>query len=182
MGRRAASKVIVFGVVKRNGCVKPMLIAAHNHVEIMREIQAHTREGVLYYTDEWQAFAMLRPRGEDVMIRKEKGRPLGCDHINGIEGSRGYAENWLYPSFDVPTKYFHLYLAEVCRRFNHRNQDTKLSLKQMLTTLTISEMKSVLVRQGFELPFERDPTYGHGDEILVCISSKNHRGSFFGAW
>jgi transposase len=147
-GWGAAGKVIVFGVVKRNGCVKAMPIAAHNQAEIMREIQAHTREGSLYYTDEWQAYATLRTRGEHVMIRKEKGRPLGRDHINGIEGFWSYAKNWLYPYRGVPTKYFHLYLAEVCWRFNHRNENLKPLLKQMLTTLTISEIKPILVRKG----------------------------------
>src|ERR1700692_2248033 len=39
--------------------------------------------GSLYYTDEWQAYATLRMRGEHVIIRKEKGRPVGRDHING---------------------------------------------------------------------------------------------------
>jgi len=76
----AAGNVIVFGVVKRNGHVKAMPIAAHNQLEVMREIQAHTREGSLYYTDEWQAYATLRTRGEHVMIRKEKGRPLARPH------------------------------------------------------------------------------------------------------
>ena len=79
-GWGAAGKVIVFGVVKRNGHVKAMPIAAHNQLEVMREIQAHTREGSLYYTDEWQAYATLRTRGEHVMIRKEKGRPLARPH------------------------------------------------------------------------------------------------------
>ena len=59
--------------------VKAMPIAAHNQLEATREIQADTREGSLYYTDEWQAYATLRTRGEHVMIRKEKGRPLGRD-------------------------------------------------------------------------------------------------------
>jgi transposase len=52
----------------------------------MREIRAHMREGSPYYTDKWQTYATLRTRGEHVMIRKEKGRPLGRDHISGIEG------------------------------------------------------------------------------------------------
>lgn len=42
-------------------------------ISIMREIDAHTREGTLYYTDQWQAYATLKMRGEHVMIRKEKG-------------------------------------------------------------------------------------------------------------
>ena len=41
----AAGNVIVFGVVKRNGHVKAMPIAAHNQLEVMHAIQAHTREG-----------------------------------------------------------------------------------------------------------------------------------------
>ena len=72
-GWGAAGKVIVFGLVKRNGCVKAMPIPAHDRASIMREIEAHTREGALYYTDEWQAYATLKLRGEHVMIRKEKG-------------------------------------------------------------------------------------------------------------
>ena len=47
------------------------------------------------------------------MIRKEKGRPVGRDHINGIEGFWSYAKNWLYPYRGVPRQYFHLYLGEV---------------------------------------------------------------------
>ncbi len=121
-GWGAAGKVIVFGIVQRNGLVKALPIPVHNQEAIMREIQAHTREGSLYYTDEWQAYATLKLRGEHVMIRKEKGRPVGRDHINGIEGFWSYAKNWLYPYRGVPRQYFHLYLGEVCYRFNHRGQ------------------------------------------------------------
>ena len=94
--------MIVFGLVKRNGKVKAMPIAAHDRTSVMREIEAHTREGALYYTDEWQAYATLKLRGEHVMIRKEKGKPVGRDHISGIEGFWSYAKNWLYPYRGVP--------------------------------------------------------------------------------
>ena len=143
-GWGAAGKVIVFGVVQRNGCVKAMPIAAHRQAEVMHQIQAHTREGSLYYTDEWQAYATLRTRGEQVMIRKAKGRPLGRDHINGSEGFWSYAKNWLYPYRGVPTKYFHLYLAEVCWRFNHRDEDLKPLIKRLLTTLSTAEINGAL--------------------------------------
>ena len=76
--------MIVFGLIKRNGRVKAMPIPRHDRLSVMREIEAHTREGALYYTDEWQAYATLKLRSEHVMIRKEKGRPVGRDHINGI--------------------------------------------------------------------------------------------------
>lgn len=76
----------MFGLTKRNGQVKAMPIATHDRASVMQQIDAHSREGSLYYTDKWQAYATLRLRGEHVMIRKEKGRPVGRDHINGIEG------------------------------------------------------------------------------------------------
>src|SRR3546814_1116598 len=41
-------------------------------------------------TDEWQAYITLKLRCEHVMIRKEKGRPVGRDHISGIEGFWSY--------------------------------------------------------------------------------------------
>ena len=147
-GWGALGKVIVFGLVKRNGCVKAMPIAAHDRASVLSEIEAHTREGALYYTDEWQAYATLRLRGEHVMIRKEKGRPVGRDHINGIEGFWSYAKNWLYPYRGVPQQYFHLYLGEVCYRYNHRSDDLKPLLFRLLKQTSIQELRPILVRKA----------------------------------
>lgn len=145
-GWGAAGKVIVFGLIQRNGQVKAMPIAAHSQAEVMHQIQAHTREGSLYYTDEWQAYATLKLRGEHVMIRKEKGRPLGREHINGIEGFWSYAKHWLYPYRGVPRKHFHLFLGEICYRFNHRDEDLYPLLYKLLHTMPLAEIKPVLVR------------------------------------
>lgn len=147
-GWGAAGKVIVFGLIKRNGHVKAMPIAAHDRASVMQQIDAHSREGSLYYTDQWQAYATLRLRGEHVMVRKEKGRPVGRDHINGIEGFWSYAKNWLSPYRGVPSQYFHLYLAEVCYRFNHREQDLKPLLLKLLKTTSIQEIRPILVRKA----------------------------------
>ena len=147
-GWGAAGKVFVFGLVQRNGQVKAMPIPARSQIEVMREIQAHTREGSLYYTDEWQAYVTLRLRGEHVVIRKEKGRPLGRDHINGIEGFWSYAKNWLYPFRGVPRRYFHLYLGEVCYRFNHRDEDLQPLLLKLMRSTPIQELNQILVRNA----------------------------------
>src|SRR5512143_2897986 len=100
------------------------------------------------YTDKWQAYATLKLRGEHVMIRKEKGRPVGRDHINGIEGFWSYAKNWLYPYRGVPRQYFHLYLGEVCYRFNHRGQDLLPLLSNLMRRLSIQEINPILVRKA----------------------------------
>jgi transposase len=90
----------------------------------------------------------LKIRGEHVLIRKEKGRPVGRDHINGIEGFWSYAKNWLYLYRGVPQKFFHLYLAEVCFRFNHREKDLKPLLRKLLQSTPTHQLKPSLVRFG----------------------------------
>ena len=146
-GWGALGKVIVFGIIKRNGQVKAMPIASHDRKAVMQQIDAHSREGSLYYTDQWQAYATLKLRGDHVVIRKEKGRPVGRDHINGIEGFWSYAKNWLYPYRGVPSKYFHLYLGEVCYRFNHRNEDLQTLLYKLLRDTPISKLSPLLVQK-----------------------------------
>lgn len=113
----------------------------------MQQIDAHTRKGSLYYTDQWQADATLKLRGDHVVIRKEKGRPVGRDHINGIEGFWSYAKNWVYPYRGVPSKYFHLYRGEVCYRFNHRDEDLQPLLYRLLRDTPLSNRSTLLVQK-----------------------------------
>ena len=89
----------------------------------------------------------MRLRGDHVVIRKEKGRPVGRDHINGIEGFWSYAKNWLYPYRGVPSKYFHLYLGEVCYRFNHRDEDLQTLLYRLLRETPLSKLTPLLVQK-----------------------------------
>lgn len=147
-GWGAAGKVLVMGIVQRNGQVKAFPIPARNANEVISLVCAHTTPGSLYYTDDWQAYASLRVQGDHIVVRKEKGRPKGRDHINGIEGFWSYAKNWLYPYRGVPRKYFHLYLGEICYRFNHRKQDLKPLLQKLLRRITVSNIKPILVRLG----------------------------------
>ncbi len=147
-GWGAAGKVLVFGIVKRNGLVKAQPIPAHDRASVMQVIQAESREGALFYTDAWQAYATLRLRGDHVVVRKEKGRPVGRDHINGIEGFWSYAKNWLYPYRGVSRKHFHLYLGEICYRFNHRNEDLKPLLINLLQKISTNDLNPILVQTG----------------------------------
>ena len=60
----------------------------------------------------------------------------------------GAVKHWLYPYRGVPRKYFHLYLGEICFRFNHRKEDLKPLLQKLIKQTTVSEIKSILVRVG----------------------------------
>jgi transposase len=145
-GWGAAGKVLVFGIVQRNGQVQAFPVVGRGAEELISLVCAHTTPGSLYYTDDWQAYASLRIQGDHIVVRKEKGRPKGREHINGIEGFWSYAKNWLYPYRGVPHKYFHLHLGEICYRFNHRHEDLRPLLNKLMRSTIIAEIKPILVR------------------------------------
>jgi transposase len=122
-GWGAAGKIIVLGILQRNGIVRVFPIPGRHNRIIRGLIRQHTKPGSLYYTDDWHAYASLGLRGDHVVVRKDRGRPKGRNHINGIEGFWSYAKHWLYHYRGVSKKFFHYYLAEISFRFNHRNED-----------------------------------------------------------
>ncbi|MCS3903120.1 transposase [Methylohalomonas lacus] len=145
-GWGTAGKIIVFGVLKRNGTVQVFPISRRSGQKVLRFIQAHTRPGSLYYTDDWQAYVALAVRGDYITVHKQDGVPKGRDHINGIEGFWSYAKHWLYPYRGVPRKFFHLYLGEVCYRFNHRHENLKPPVLSLMKHLNYNDIRPLLVR------------------------------------
>ena len=131
-GWRTTDKHIVFGIYKRNGKVITFPIATHTFAAIGPLVAKHTDLDSLYYTDDWIAYGFLPIRKNHVVVLKEKGRPKGRDHINGIEGFWSYAKHWLYQYRGVPKQNFHLFLKEIEWRFNHREENLVLILRNLL--------------------------------------------------
>ena len=48
----------------------------------------------------------------------------------------------------MPRQYFHLYLAEVCYRYNHRGEDLKPLIFKLMKQTSIQELRLTLVRKG----------------------------------
>lgn len=139
-GWGAAGKVIVLGILQRDGVVRVFPVKGRGRVELERLIVTHTLPGSLYYTDDWQAYASLSVRGSHIVVRKERGRPRGRDHINGIEGFWSYAKHWLYMYRGVPQKFFHLYLGEISFRFNHRHEDLRPLITRLLQRTPLAQV------------------------------------------
>ena len=72
-GWGASGKVIVFGILKRNGQVQVFPIPRRNREEVMQLVRINTRPGSLYFTDDWHAYASLSVRGNHVVVRKSGG-------------------------------------------------------------------------------------------------------------
>ena len=124
-GWGAEGKHIVFGMYQRNGKVIFFPIPRRKAEHILPLVRKHTKEGSIYYTDDFKGYVSLVVRGKHVSIRKEKGIPVGENHINGMEGCWSYAKTWLYQYRGVHRDNFPLYLKEIEFRFN--NRDTVLS-------------------------------------------------------
>ena len=138
-GWGAAGKQMVFGLYQRNGKVIAFPIANRGKRDLIPLMIDHTKAGSLYYTDDWHAYTFLRIRGNHVIITKEKGKPKGRDHLNGIEGFWSYAKNWLYQYRGVPRNYFHLYLKEIEWRFNHRSENLVPLLRKLMSRRVVKE-------------------------------------------
>ena len=145
-GWGAEGKIIVFGILQRNGLVQLFPVERRRQKEVVKLIRLHTKPGSLYYTDDWKAYASLAVRGDHVVVKKVKGKPKGKDHINGIEGFWSYAKHWLYTYRGVPRKLFHLYLGEVSYRFNHRRESLFPLLRRILMHLQMEKASKILVQ------------------------------------
>lgn len=145
-GWGAKGKVLVFGMMKRNGKVKVMPVGSRETETLVPLIQQYTKPGSLYYTDDWHAYCSLHLRGNHVVIKKEDGRPKGRNHINGIEGFWSYAKHWLYHYRGMHKKFFPIYLAELSFRFNHQEINILPFIYKLLHKYHINELKNILVR------------------------------------
>lgn len=138
-GWGAAGKHMVFGIYQRNGRVLTFPISSRAGETLIPLITHHTKPGSLYYTDDWFAYTVLPIRGNHVVVRKEKGKPKGRDHLNGLEGFWSFAKHWLYHYRGVPKPYFHLYLKEVEWRFNYRTENLVELLRNLLSQRIVKE-------------------------------------------
>ena len=134
-GWGASGKHMIFGMYQRNGKVFTFPISSRSRENLLEIIHKHIKPGSLYYTDDWHAYSSLSIRGNHVVITKEKGKPKGRNHLNGIEGFWSFAKNWLYQYRGVPRHHFHLYLKEVEFRFNHRDENLFILFAKLLTNL-----------------------------------------------
>lgn len=122
-GWGAEGKVLVFGIYQRNGRVITFPVPNRRKRTLLPLINRHTRNGSIYYTDDYEGYTSVAVKGEHVVILKEEGRPIKKMNINGIEGFWSYAKTWLYHYRGVPKKNFHLYLKEIEWRYNNREKD-----------------------------------------------------------
>jgi len=92
--------------------------------------------------------AVFNLRGEHVLLRTEKGTQTGGSGIGGVDGFWNHARATMLPHRAVPHRYFHLYLAEACYRYNHRSENLGPCLLSLMKTLSIQELRPIFGRNA----------------------------------
>jgi len=120
-GRGARNKVVVFGILERNGKVYTTTVPDVTAPTLMAEIEAKTEKGSVYYTDCFKSYKSLKQYGKHCKINKEKAFAKGRNHVNGLEGFWSFAKERFHKYHGIKKQNYPLYLKEMEFRFNNRN-------------------------------------------------------------
>ena len=122
-GRGALNKVVVFGILERNGKVYTIVVPNVSAETLMAEIEAKTIKGSVFYTGDFKSYKSLKQYGKHNKINKQYAYAKGHNHINGIEGFWSFAKERFYKYHGVKKNNYTRYLKEMEFRFNNRNTD-----------------------------------------------------------
>jgi len=134
-GRGAFGKTIVFGILKRNGCVYTQIVPNVSRKTLQAIIQGRVEPDSVIHSDTWKSYDGLvdlgykkhyRVRHGDNEFAKEQS------HINGIESFWGYAKTRLSRFRGIHKSTFYLHLKECEFRFNNRKKNLYLLLLKIV--------------------------------------------------
>lgn len=140
-GRGAGKKIIVFGLLKRNGKVYTQVIKNASRDILKQIITERIADNSTVYSDGWKAYDGLVDWGYKKHFRVSHGDNEFVDitnpknHINGIESFWGVAKVRLSARRGIKPEYFNLHLKECEWRFNHRFDTIDVMKKDLLTIL-----------------------------------------------
>lgn len=139
-GWTTATRVLVLGIAQHEGAV---VVAAPDgpaeaSLPLLRE---RTAVGGVWTIDHQQALANLQVRGRYVIVNTRSTAPLGS---TAIEEFWGFAKQRLHALRKIPCSFFHLYLGEMCFRFNHRHEDLGALLANQLRATSIQSARAII--------------------------------------
>ncbi len=126
-GRGAGKKIVVLGLLKRNGKVYAQIIPDASREEIMPIIRQTVKSGADIYTDGWRSYDALAIYGYNhKKVNHEKNDFAHQDvHINGVESFWSWTKRRLAKFNGIPKTLFGTNLLESEWRFNHRSDILK---------------------------------------------------------
>jgi transposase len=133
-GRGAFNKVVVLGILERNGRVFTKVVPNVKADTLMREIEEKTEKGSVYYTDCFKSYKSLKQYGKHSKVNHQKTFGRGHNHINGLEGFWSFAKERFHKYHGIKKDNYELYVKEMEFRFNNRNTNLFNELLQIIYT------------------------------------------------
>ncbi len=141
VGEHPTKRLAAFSLIDRGGRIEVLPLSNTN----LAERCMYLRPGHLCYAeDNTRAYACLGICGDRVVLQYRGSGPASEEHRNNIDRFWNYARHGAHTYHSVPAEYFHLYLGELCYRFNHRDQDLNRLLHRLLRHTSIREVKPLL--------------------------------------
>lgn len=121
-GRGAGKKIIVLGLLKRDGRIYTQIIDDASMEEILPIIRSTVRSGADIYTDGWRSYNALAVYGYNHKKVKHEDNEFVREevHVNGVESFWSWTKRRLSKFNGIPKPSFGMHLLESEWRFNHR--------------------------------------------------------------
>jgi transposase len=133
-GRGAGRKIIVFGLLKRDGNVYTQIIKSAQKDEVMPIIRKVVKSGSDIYSDGWRSYDALAVYGynhKKVKHDKDEFVKDADTHINGVESYWSWVKRRLSQFNGIAKERFPRHMLESEWRFNHRDTLSK-DLKRLI--------------------------------------------------
>ena len=122
-GRGAPGKVIVFGMLERQGRILTTIVDNVSAQTLLTHIKTHAVKGRVFYTDRFRSYKSLQRYGRHIQVDHSTTFAHGVNHINGLEGFWSFAKQRLLKYHGISKKHFLLYLKEMEFRYNYRKDN-----------------------------------------------------------
>lgn len=133
-GRGAARKIIVLGLLKRQGKVYTQIIKSAHKAQVMPIIRKVVASGSDIYSDGWRSYDALAVYGYNHKKVKHTENEFAREdgtHINGVESYWSWVKRRLNKFNGIPKIQFAQHMLESEWRFNHRDT-LSVDLKRLL--------------------------------------------------
>ena len=134
-GRGAKGKIIVFGILKRNGKVYTEIVPDVSRRTLQQIAGQRVSPDSTVYTDRFRVYDSLVDVGYKKHYRISHGDNefvRGPSHINGIENFWGIAKVRLAKYRGMSNATFYLHLKETEFRYNYRDEDVYKKVLELL--------------------------------------------------
>ena len=137
-GRGATGKVIVFGLLKRNGKVYTVTVPNTGAAALLPIIREQVKPDSIVYTDFHKSYDVLDvSEFSHFRINHRTCFAERQNHINGIENFWNQAKRHLRKFNGIPREHFELYLKECEWRFNNKDIKTQISILKQLVKMEL---------------------------------------------